>query len=161
VLTNAIYFKGDWRDPFPASYTRTLPFHLSASQSIQVPLMYRSGNYNYFDGGTFQELELPYAGKELSMIVFLPKEIAGLPALERSFTAENVQSWLSKLKYPDKVKVKFPKFKMAAQFDLGTAMAAMGMKLAFQPGTADFAGMSGGRDLWISAAVHNGIHQCR
>lgn len=154
VLTNAIYFKGDWRDPFPASYTQTLPFHLSASQSVQVPLMYRSGNYNYFDGGTFQELELPYAGEELSMIVFLPKDIAGLPALEKSFTAENVQGWLSELKYPSKVEVTFPKFKMAGQFDLGTAMAAIGMKLAFQPGKADFAGITGVRDLWISAAVH-------
>ncbi len=154
VLTNAIYFKGDWRDPFPASYTRTLPFHLSASLSVQAPLMYRSGNYKYFDGGTFQELELPYTGEALSMIVFLPNDIAGLPALEKSFTAGNVQKWLSELIYPYKVIVMLPRFKMAAQFELNNALAALGMTMAFQQSTADFSGMTGDRNLWISAAIH-------
>lgn len=47
-----------------------------------------------------------------------------------------------------------PKFKMAAQFELKNPQAALGMKLAFQQSTADFAGMTRGRDLWTSAAVH-------
>ncbi len=112
VLTNAIYFKGDWDKPFPVSYTRDEDFHLSGpktgTQTVKAPLMYRTGNYNYFDGGTFQALELPYQTGQLSMIVLLPKDVAGLPALEQSFTAENAQKWLAQLHYTGDIQSPFP-----------------------------------------------------
>jgi serpin B len=154
VLTNAIYFKGDWDSPFNAKYTEDEDFHLSATQTVKAPLMFRVGDYNYFDGDTFQALELPYQTGELSMIVFLPKDVAGLPALERSFTAANAQKWLSQLQSTDKIHVSFPKFKMTDQFRLNDALTALGVKQAFQKDAADFSGMTGGRDLFISAAVH-------
>ena len=154
VLTNAIYFKGLWSQPFLASNTRALPFHVSASQSVQAPLMVQSGEFTYFDGGTFQALELPYTGAQLSMVVFLPKDIAGLPALEQSFTAANAQEWLAQLQHSEKVNVTFPKFTVTSQFELNSALTALGMKQAFEQSAADFSGMTGGRDLFISAAVH-------
>ena len=116
--------------------------------------MHRSGDYNYFNGGTFQALEIPYQTGELSMIVFLPKDIAGLTALEQSFTAANAQKWLAQLQFTDKVHVTFPKFKMTDQFGLNDALSALGMRQAFEKSAADFSGMTGGRDLLISAAVH-------
>ncbi len=73
VLTNAIYFKGTWQHPFEKAATQDGEFHLSASQTATVPLMHRAGSgYRYYDGGTFQELELPYDG-DLAMVVLLPK----------------------------------------------------------------------------------------
>ena len=154
VLTNAIYFKGDWDEPFPVSYTQNEDFHLSATQTVKAPLMYRTGNYTYFDGGSFQTLEIPYKSRELSMIVFLPKDVAGLPALEKSFTAANVKKWLAQLQYSDKVHLTFPKFKMTSAFELNDALTQMGLKQAFEQNAADFSGMTGGRDLFISAAIH-------
>jgi serpin B len=154
VLTNAIYFKGDWDKPFNPKYTDDEDFHLSAAQTVKAPLMFRIGDYYYFDGGTFQALALPYQTSELSMIVFLPHEYDGLTALEKSFTAANAQKWLSQLQYTDKINVTFPKFTMTDQFGLNEALAALGMKLAFQKSAADFSGMTGGRDLFISAAIH-------
>ncbi len=59
--------------------------------------MRRSDSFNYFNGGTFQALEIPYKSGELSMIVFLPNDIGGLPALEQSLTASRMQQWLSQL----------------------------------------------------------------
>ncbi len=59
--------------------------------------MHLSDGFNYFNGGTFQALEIPYKSGELSMIVFLPNDIGGLPALEHSLTASNMQQWLSQL----------------------------------------------------------------
>ena len=154
VLTNAIYFKGDWDEPFRISYTEDEDFHLSATQTVKAPLMFRVGDYNYFDDGTLQALELPYQTGELSMIVFLPNKYDGLPALEKSFTAENAQKWLAQLHYTEKIHVTFPKFKMTDQFELNDTLAALGMKQAFQQSAADFSGMTGGRELFISAAVH-------
>jgi len=153
VLTNAIYFKGDWLNPFEKASTQNEEFHTSASQFVMASLMHRTGSYRYYDGGTFQALELPYSGDELSMDVLLPKANNGLPALEQSFTASAAGDWLQKLEPVDKVILTFPRFTMTQQFELSSALSAMGMPQAFG-GAANFSGMTGKPDFTISAAIH-------
>jgi serpin B len=153
VLTNAIYFKGDWETQFDKAQTKSEDFHLSPAQAATAPLMHREGRFSYFDGGTFQILEIPYKSKELSMIVFLPKDASGLSALEQSLTGSNLQQWLGKLASVPKVIVTMPKFKMTQQFELGSTLSAMGMPQAFS-GSADFSGMTGHRDFAISEVIH-------
>ena len=119
MLTNAIYFKGDWETQFDKAQTKNEDFHLSQAQTTTAPLMHREGRFSYFDGGTFQVLEIPYKSKELSMIVFLPKDRVVLPALEQSLTASNTQQWLRQLAPVSKVIVTIPKFKMTQEFELG------------------------------------------
>jgi serpin B len=153
VLTNAIYFKGNWQDSFEEDSTQKEEFHLSSSQWVMAPLMHRTGSYSYYDGGTFQELELPYTGDEMSMVVLLPKETDGLPALEKLFTSSAASDWLGKLEPEDKVILTFPRFTMTQEFELSTSLSAMGMTQAFSNG-ADFSGMTGKPDFTISAAIH-------
>ncbi len=93
VLTNAIYFKGNWRDQFDKEATQKQEFHLSAAHSVMTPMMHRTGGYQYYDGETFQALELPYSGDEISMVVLLPKQTNGLAALEHSFTSGSASDW--------------------------------------------------------------------
>jgi serpin B len=154
VLTNAIYFKGDWQTQFEKATTQEEDFHLAAGGTVKAPLMHQTAKLNYFSGGSFQAVEIPYKSGELSMIVLLPNDAAGLPALEQSLTAANVQQWLSQLRGGTKVILTLPKFKMTQQFFLGGTLSAMGMAQAFQKGAADFSGMTGKRDFWISAAIH-------
>ena len=153
VLTNAIYFKGDWQAQFDKAQTKNEDFYLSQAQTTTAPLMHREGGFNYFDGGTFQALDIPYKSKELSMIIFLPKDRSGLSALEQSLTASNTQQWLRQLAPVSKVVVTLPKFKMTQQFELGTTLAAMGMAQAFAA-NADFSGMTGHHDFAVSAVIH-------
>jgi serine protease inhibitor len=153
VLTNAIYFKGDWQTQFDKAQTRDEDFYPSQAQTKQVAFMHRADSFSYFDGGTFQVLEIPYKSKELSLIVLLPKDRSGLPALEQSLTASNTQQWLSQLVQRDKVIVALPKFKSTQQFELGATLGAMGMAQAFS-GSADFSGMTGKRDFAISEVIH-------
>ncbi len=153
VLTNAIYFKGDWETQFDKAQTKNEDFHLSKAQTTTAPLMHREGRFNYFDGGTFQILEVPYKSKELSMIVFLPKDPGGLPALEQSLTNSNMQQWLKQMVSVSKVIVTIPKYKMTQQFSLGSTLSAMGMPEAFGA-SADFSGMTGHRDFAISEVIH-------
>jgi serpin B len=153
VLTNAIYFKGDWQSQFDKAQTKDEDFHLSPAQTKKAPLMHREGGFNYFDGKTFQVLEIPYKSNELSMVVFLPNDLGGLSALEESMTASNTQQWLRQLSPVTKVIVTLPKFKTTQEFELGGTLAAMGMPQAFQP-SADFSGMTGKKDLFISAVIH-------
>src|SRR5262249_6951026 len=88
VLTNAVYFKGDWGSPFKKDRTRDGDFHLSSARKVKAPLMRQKDKFGYLDGETFQALEMPYAGKEFSMVVLLPKKVDGLATLERSLTPE-------------------------------------------------------------------------
>jgi serpin B len=87
------------------------------------------------------------------MVVLLPKEIGGLPALEKSFTAENASKWIKKLAPVEKVILSLPRFTMTQQFELSGTLTKMGMPQAFGS-TADFSGMTGKPDFAISAAIH-------
>jgi serpin B len=153
VLTNAIYFKGTWVNEFNLRATRPDAFHVTPSQSVQAPFMHRTGGYRYLDGGTFQALELPYRGGDLSMVILLPKQMDGLPGLEQSFTAEALSEWTQEFHYADRVVLSLPRFKMTQQFELSNTLAAMGMPQAFTS-RANFSGMSANSGLKISAAIH-------
>ena len=157
VLTNAIYFKGDWARQFKKENTKEGPFHVSADKSVTAPLMSQRGKFRRLIGDGFQALEMPYAGGDLSMVVLLPDERHGLAALEKGLTAEGVDGWMRRLSQAgeDNVAVMLPKFTMTEAFSLAPTLAAMGMPAAFDGGRADFSGMNGGKErLAITAVVH-------
>ena len=160
VLTNAIYFKGDWEERFKKEDTKDEDFRLFAARAIKTPLMHMTRGLNYFDGVSFQALEIPYKKKELSMIVLLPKAMEGLSAFEQSLTPANMQQLLGQLWPAPTVIVTMPKFKMEAQFRLKDTLMAMGMKEAFDMKMADFSGVASREtmqrdgNLSISAVIH-------
>ena len=160
VLTNAIYFKGDWEEQFKKEDTKDEDFRLSAAQALKTPLMHMTKGFNYFDGGSFQALEIPYKNNELSMIILLPKAMEGLSAFEQSLTPANIKELPGQLRPVREVNVTMPKFKMEAQFQLGDTLMAMGMKEAFNGKIADFSGMASRKtmqrdgNLYIGAVIH-------
>ncbi|QDV35694.1 Serpin (serine protease inhibitor) [Tautonia plasticadhaerens] len=153
VLTNAVYFKGDWADPFRKEATQDAPFHVSAGRQVEVPLMHRQGDYRYWAGDGLKALELPYGEGDLAMVVLLTDDIEGLPGLEGRLTADDLSRWLSGLRERE-VRVSLPRFTLASQFQLAEVLGAMGMPRAFMPGEADFSGMSSEEELYLSAVVH-------
>jgi serine protease inhibitor len=152
VLTNAIYFKGDWATPFQKKATREDKFSTSASDSVKAPMMHQTNRFGYLDGGSFQALEMPYAGKELSMVVLLPNQVDGLADFEKTLTPDNLKSWVGKLR-PERVEVALPKFKMTNRFEMNKTLSEMGMPLAFSD-KADFSGMNGSKNLYITGVFH-------
>jgi serpin B len=158
VLTNAVYFKGKWQQPFKPDATQPAPFFLSAGKQADVPLMYqkqhcRFGKFDLAGQAGLQVIELTYQGDELSMVVLLPNQKDGLSALEKQLSVDNLKQWTTKLAQPE-VKIWLPKFKLSAEFQLRDVLTDLGMPLAFTPHRADFSGMDGQHDLYISAVVH-------
>jgi len=153
VLTNAIYFKGNWASRFKKDRTKDAPFTLAGGQKVNVPMMNQTADFNYMETEDFQGLELPYVDNELSMIILLPKQVDGLAEFEKTLTLKNLSQWLAKLR-KRKVIVSVPKFKMTSQFRLAEVLKSMGMTDAFVPDVADFSGMNGKRDLFIWAVIH-------
>jgi serpin B len=153
VLTNAIYFKGNWARQFKKERTQNVPFTLLNGNKVDVPMMSQTADFNYIQTESFQGLELPYVNNELSMIILLPKNSNGLPELEGTVTINNLSKWLNELRKREVI-VFVPKFKMTSQFGLADVLKAMGMTNAFVPDVADFSGINGKRDLFISAVIH-------
>ena len=153
VLTNAIYFKGDWRDKFKKEQTKDLPFTTADGKKADAPLMHRVGRYLYAETDGYQVLDLPYAGNRVSMTVVLPRKPDGLPAVEKELTGEKLAAVLKGLRPEKEVHVHLPKFKVEKAFTLNAPLKALGMKSAFDG--ADFGGMhTGGEQLDISAVIH-------
>lgn len=153
VLTNAIYFKGNWASKFEEKYTKDEIFKTAGDVPVMTPMMHKTGEFGYMETDTFQALELPYVGDDLSMVVLLPRETEGLGALEKSLAVESLDAWMAKISKQEVI-VSLPKFKMTSEFDLAGVLQAMGMKDAFRPEAADFSGMTGRKDLFIDAVVH-------
>lgn len=152
VLANAIYFKGRWTHPFNASNTAAAPFYAAGTQKIEARMMNLTAGFKYAEADALQILELAYQGGDVSMVVLLPKDAEALRTLEDALTAARLDYWLGLLR-AGKVNVFLPKFKLAGEFSLGPTLADLGITDAFSP-RADFSGMDGARNLFLSAVVH-------
>ncbi len=155
VLTNAIYFKGDWVVQFDKKKTRDENFRVSKDKIVKVPMMRRTdkdAKFNYAETEDLQILEMLYKGKELSMLVLLPKD-EGLRTLEGSLTVDKLKEWKNKLN-KQRVDVYMPKFTFNSKYFLNENLEEMGMPSAFIPESADFSGIDGTKNLFIQIVVH-------
>jgi len=146
ALVNAIYFLGDWEEPFAREATRPAPFHLSALESIDVPTMHRQGRFGIVHREGLTALELPYArsgAAGLSMVVLVPDAVDGLEALEAALEAGKLEELLAALTL-DEVRLALPRLEVSpgASLALAEDLRQMGMPLAFDPARADFRGIA-------------------
>jgi serpin B len=147
VLVNAIYFLGDWQQPFLAETTRPAAFHAASAATKDVPTMNQLGVFRLAAAPGLRILELPYKGGALSMLVALPDAVDGLAVVEKGLSAQALTAWTSPLKL-QRVRVALPKFTIdpAESLSLGDTLAAMGMPLAFDRERADFTGIANPAD---------------
>ena len=157
MITNAIYFKGTWVKQFDPGKTTKQDFRTGSGTVVQVPMMQRTDEdavYGYAESGLLQALSMPYesdGGKELSMLVILPKG-DDLETIEASLDAAALADLRQGLG-SRQVMVYFPKFTTKTKYSLPSTLSAMGMPTAFS-GAADFSGMDGTRNLAISDVIH-------
>jgi serpin B len=152
VLTNAIYFNAAWAYPFNKGATADGPFYLLNGGQVTVPMMRQTESIGYMDGEGYQAVELPYDGNELSMVVLLPAS-GNFQASEENLQAQQVSDIISGLR-PTRVALTMPKFEFKSQFGLKDILSNMGMPIAFSPDEADFSGMTGNSELFISDVIH-------
>jgi serine protease inhibitor len=183
VLTNAIYFKGEWEKPFDLEETKAEAFHLSSGVETEARLMRHrravTVDYGAFEAdgsffetpaelpfgdktapryprdGGFAMVELPYAGGTLSMIVLAPIRPDGLGRIEAELDAQHLSEWAGRLR-PREVDVYLPRFRLETEYGLNETLAALGMPRVFRPpGPGGGADFSGMADgLYISLVQH-------
>jgi serpin B len=85
------------------------------------------------------------------MVIILPKN-ASFAAAEAALSPENLTA-LEQSSSLQRVMVYIPKFRLQTRYDLVSTLAEMGMPTAFTAG-ADFSGMDGRDDLYVSDVIH-------
>ncbi len=151
VLTNAIYFNAAWQYPFDGNVTQDGSFHPLNGGQVPVPMMRQTESFGYAEGDGYQAVELPYDGRELSMVVLLPRS-GRFEEFESLLDARRVAAIIDDIGYR-RVRLTMPRFEFESEFSLKQTLAAMGMPAAFSA-EADFSGMTGNRELLISDVIH-------
>ena len=151
VLTNAIYFNAAWLNQFEEGATREGDFHLLNGNTVSVDMMHQTEHMGYTSGDGYEAVELPYDGDELSMIIMVPDE-GQFQQFEDTINAGFLNTVIHGIADRN-VSLSLPKYEFESEFNLNDAMKSMGMSEAFSQ-SADFSGMTGKRDLYISDIVH-------
>jgi len=152
VLTNGIYFQGNWHHPFDESLTREGSFWVSPDKTVTVPMMSQTNSFYYGGADSLEVLALPYSGEDLYMVILLPEQNDGLPKIEKMLNAQNIRAWISILN-SRKTLVFLPKFTFASNFPLKETLQMMGMTDAFSK-KSDFSGIASHEELVISDVIH-------
>lgn len=153
VLTNAIYFKGDWLTQFKKENTKQSEFY--GSTTTKVDMMNQQSVNTYFENSKLQALTLPYLGESVSMTIVLPKHQVNLASVIKTLTAEEIKAIQNNYR-KEEVNIQLPKFKLKTSYSLNKTLSNMGMSNAFAPQAADFSAMSP-VPLFISNVIHKAV----
>ena len=152
VLTNAVYFKGDWLIEFDVESTRKEEFHVSPTESVEADMMsLRGDRFNYTETYEMQVLELPYTGKDVSMMILLPKENY-LSDIESTLSCDELGELIDGLE-ETAVDVYLPRFTFETKYSMEEDLMEMGMPAAFTP-SANFTGITEEDVLFIDIVIH-------
>ncbi|MGC9667453.1 serpin family protein [Planosporangium sp. 12N6] len=160
VLANTVYLRADWEHEFDRSATVPAPFTRADGHVGQVPTMHLAADLRYASGAGWQTVELPYAHSDLAMWVMVPTGPApgepagaGAPPGPADLLAPASMAAVGAALRPAYVSVALPRWDFGTNIDLDDPLVRLGVRRAFDPGTADFSGISGAQ-LYIDQAVH-------
>jgi len=152
VLTNAIYFKADWKHKFNKLDTHDGTFYLLDGSQVTASMMNQRRVWRFAAGSGWQAIELPYVGDQIVMDIILPDD-GTFAGFEDGLSAAMLDQIFAAMVGTD-VQLSLPKFKFGSDFTLKTALSNLGMPIAFDPFAADFSGITDATDLYIQDAVH-------
>lgn len=150
VITNAVYFKGKFCDPFEKEATQSKPFHLASGGEKLVPMMWQGGlNGAYRFGKRFEAAVLRYAGCAIELYMLLPTKGVGP---EEILTEESLADLFVEQE-PVELDLSMPRFTIDCTSQLKEPLTRMGMGIAFQYPGADFTPL-GSPLFFIGEVIH-------
>lgn len=152
VLADAVYFHGDWTEPFAANSPNST-FHALAGD-VMVPMMQPNDRNNavLWSGSGWSAASLGYQGGTTAMILVVP-DAGTFDAFQQGLTADQLTTILAGTGASPGA-VTMPRFKFSVGESLIPMLQALGMTDAFTPGTADFSGIDGATDLSVDEVIH-------
>lgn len=154
VLTNAIYFLGNWENQFDPERTQEEAFWINPEENVKTDMMKMSPEeqkFNYTKTDELEMIELPYEEGGVSMFIMLPKD--EIDDISHKLNNEEVEELMDEMTETELDLISIPKFSLETDYSLNEVLASMGMPTAFTQG-ADFSGITGKRDLFIDSVLH-------
>lgn len=147
ILTNAVYFKGKFLDPFPKEATQPRTFYLAAGREKLVPMMQKTGlSGAYRSGKKSEAAALHYRNSNIVIFVILPqKGISPEEALTEDFSTLIVE-------HDVELDLLMPRFRIEFNSGLRESLTSMGIGIAFEYPGADFSGI--GSPFYVSDVLH-------
>ncbi|MFW5988212.1 MAG: serpin family protein [bacterium] len=140
VLTNAVYFQGDWKLQFDKENTEEEYFYSEKEKKDKILMMKQKENFPYFSNDKFKVIELPYSQNRMKMLVFLPDKKYGLAKLENYLTPEKLKEIQSNMEN-EKINLHFPRFEIKSDLELEKELTKYGLETMFDR-NAGFSGIS-------------------
>ncbi|XP_066945271.1 serine protease inhibitor 88Ea-like [Macrobrachium rosenbergii] len=160
VLASTGVHKGSWLHPFKKSASRSQPFYPSLDSYMDVTTMTQKGHFNYGESAELgvQILELPYAGRAVSMYILLPPLNSGAVGIINTMKTLNPTTLaraLAEMQHAE-IRVVLPKFKFQYEtdLDLKKALSRMGAKDLFDKTEADLSIFSPTGNLSVGHITH-------
>ena len=153
VLSNAIYFNAAWAQPFESLATSAQDFRTLSGSIVSVEMMSKVGYYHRTERADYRSIELPYDGRELSMLIIVPDD---LTTFEKQLSIEQLNRIINQLR-PERTALRFPRFEYSSKLSLKTTLQDLGMRDAFESGRADLSRITGRPELTIHDVVHEGF----
>uniref|UniRef100_A0A6M2DFM5 Putative serpin n=1 Tax=Xenopsylla cheopis TaxID=163159 RepID=A0A6M2DFM5_XENCH len=163
IITNAVFFRGQWTTPFNKSNTKIENFYdENGIVRGQVNMMFDVGYYPYTLVPKLNShiIEIPY-GKEnrLSMYVLLPMKgifLQDVLGKVKQMSIHDLTSLMNQAQdeYGDElVELRLPRFKISSDLTLNIILEQMGILSLFQPEYADLSNISK-NGLYVSRIIH-------
>ena len=156
VLANALYFLGDWSEPFEANETYDEQFN-APSGGVTTSFMHSMRGVPFYENNDFSMITLDFeseAGEgQYAMAFLLPAEDSSAEELLTTLSGETFAQALSGAHSRETI-ISLPKFEFAYFTSLRETLIDMGMDLAFHAG-ADFSAMTAETNgLYIDDVLH-------
>ncbi|MDR1201051.1 MAG: serpin family protein [Tannerellaceae bacterium] len=148
-LINALYFKGEWTEPFDKSNTKNEVFHNQDGSAPRIPTMNKTIDIRCYKAEDFTLAELPYGNKAFSMVFLLPDEGVSLSSIVEKIDVPAWQQSLGEMGRAE-IPVKIPRFKIKYERQLNEDLEEMGMQSMFSPLSADFTLIHPTAPLYVS-----------
>lgn len=156
LITNALFFEGNWQKPFDPKNTKAYPFNATTDASTSIMMMDQTGLFPYFESPDLQIVALPFIGKaassNIACLLLLPEKTSSVTMLASSLTSFSFKQWIDGLDKRN-VHIRIPKFTLNFRKDLNASLQQLGMQIPFTP-KANFSGINGMQDLYLSKVIH-------
>lgn len=156
VLANALYLKGNWRNPFDPKATRKEEFTTDNGTIVTVDMMNASFHTDGYQTSSWKAAGLRLTDPSLAMAAVLPTapaaatgsltDLIGADGLTRIFAGN-----------PTSVVLSMPRWQARFNTQLKDTLSGLGMSAAFDPNLADFSGMTAQERLFLSFLVHEAV----
>ena len=137
-LVNALYFIGDWAEPFPEETTADRDFQLRDGRTISVPTMTQDKELRVLLQESYAAVELAFNDSDYAMQFVLPSAGTDIIDWLSAGRLANIHQSIKNEAQVQRVLLSLPKFKVDYKITLNETLKALGMEVAFEPAAADF-----------------------